>query len=404
MYTISSSLSDTKIISGDIECLNKGKVCEVFSDDIIDFFSDLSKEILKNKDAKEFSDLITFAFFCRRASLSKLKKSFKTSHIRIGWGSAIHITPSNVPINTAYSFLFSSLSGNINVLRIPSNFYPQLEIFFNLINNLCKKNKYKNIKNTFCFIQTPRNGILLKEFLNKSDIRIVWGGDNTVTDIRSIHSKPGSIELAFPDRKSICIIDAQSISVLTNEELNQLTDKFYNDTLLIDQNACSSPTTIIWFGKKKTKDTSLRFWDSVRRSELRNGPIGVKKYIDKMVNLANEVQKDENLDRRFKEFGLGTTVQRSSQKEINHNLEKFNLGRYLEYEVESLEFLENIISKKTQTITYYGINPKDISELVIKHGLKGIDRIVPIGNALDMGLIWDGKDLVKNLSRIISIY
>ena len=114
MYTISSSLSDTKIISGDIECLNKGKVREVFSDDIIDFFSDLSKEILKNKDAKEFSDLITFAFFCRRASLSKLKKSFKTSHIRIGWGGAIHITPSNVPINTAYSFLFSFCYSYLN--------------------------------------------------------------------------------------------------------------------------------------------------------------------------------------------------------------------------------------------------------------------------------------------------
>lgn len=35
--------------------------------------------------------------------------------------------------------------------------------------------------------------------------------------------------------------------------------------------------------------------------------------------------------------------------------------------------------------------------------LRGIDRIVPIGQAMDIGATWDGCDLVRTLSRVISL-
>ena len=34
---------------------------------------------------------------------------------------------------------------------------------------------------------------------------------------------------------------------------------------------------------------------------------------------------------------------------------------------------------------------------------RGIDRVVPIGNALDFNSIWDGYDLVEQFSRKVSI-
>ena len=36
-----------------------------FSKSIIDYLSLISKEIFKNKSAKKYSDLLSFAFFCR---------------------------------------------------------------------------------------------------------------------------------------------------------------------------------------------------------------------------------------------------------------------------------------------------------------------------------------------------
>jgi len=35
--------------------------------------------------------------------------------------------------------------------------------------------------------------------------------------------------------------------------------------------------------------------------------------------------------------------------------------------------------------------------------LSGIDRIVPVGKALDMDVTWDGYDIVRSLSRVIDV-
>ena len=37
------------------------------------------------------------------------------------------------------------------------------------------------------------------------------------------------------------------------------------------------------------------------------------------------------------------------------------------------------------------------------NNLLGIDRIVPIGEALNIEIIWDGYDVIRSLSRIISL-
>jgi hypothetical protein len=44
-----------------------------------------------------------------------------------------------------------------------------------------------------------------------------------------------------------------------------------------------------------------------------------------------------------------------------------------------------------------------IQEFVLSHHLRGIDRIVPMGSAMDIGLIWDGYDLINVLSRVVSV-
>ena len=42
-----------------------------------------------------------------------------------------------------------------------------------------------------------------------------------------------------------------------------------------------------------------------------------------------------------------------------------------------------------------------IKNSIFDSGILGVDRIVPIGRALDMSFIWDGKDLIYSLSRIV---
>ena len=55
-----------------------------FDDLLCDFLNDLSKDIMLNKEAVPYSDIITFAFWCRKANINKIKNDFNDKHFRLG--------------------------------------------------------------------------------------------------------------------------------------------------------------------------------------------------------------------------------------------------------------------------------------------------------------------------------
>ena len=57
--------------------------------------------------------------------------------------------------------------------------------------------------------------------------------------------------------------------------------------------------------------------------------------------------------------------------------------------------------ERCQTIGIIG--DKCMFEPLILSGIKGVDRIVPIGRTMDFELIWDGYDLVERLTRTIVV-
>ena len=78
-------------------------------------------------------------------------------------------------------------------------------------------------------------------------------------------------------------------------------------------------------------------------------------------------------------------------------------GIFFQKNIASIIELKKFITKKCQTVTYFGFNKKQIESFVLKNNLFGIDRVVPFGQALNINLIWDGFDLTKILSREIEI-
>ena len=69
-----------------------------------------------------------------------------------------------------------------------------------------------------------------------------------------------------------------------------------------------------------------------------------------------------------------------------------NSGYFFEYDCKDImEIKELCNDKRCQTIAYIG-NPEMILPL-LNAGVKGIDRVVPMGKAMDFDLIWDGYDL-----------
>ena len=80
---------------------------------------------------------------------------------------------------------------------------------------------------------------------------------------------------------------------------------------------------------------------------------------------------------------------------------KGKYGYFIESHDPDLRQFQNIVSQKYQTVTYYGVEPHFILNVIRTSGLLGVDRIVPVGRALDIGLTWDGFDLLSSLSRVL---
>ena len=78
-------------------------------------------------------------------------------------------------------------------------------------------------------------------------------------------------------------------------------------------------------------------------------------------------------------------------------------GYFYEYDTDDINSIAHIINNKYQTLTYFGVDKSELLGFVVKNRLLGIDRIVPIGKALDMDIIWDGYDIIRSLSRVIEV-
>lgn len=372
-----------------------------YSEIICQFLNELSSSLIKNKQAQEYPDIISFAFWCRKSNISKLKDKFLSDEYRIGLGTVFHITPSNIPVNFAFSFIFGLLSGNANIVRVPSKNYVQIDIICTTIKNILDDEKYEVIRNMTSFISYNRDDDTTAYFSKISNARVIWGGDKTIHNIKSLPTSARCIDIAFSDRFSFSIISSESIINLNELEINSLVEGFYNDTYLMDQNACSSPHLILWVGKNKQKAKDI-FWNSLYLKVKEKYDLPEVKAVDKYTQLCeniiaiDEIKKFKNYENLIYILNLNDLV-----LDIESYSGKF--GYFFEYDTDSLKDLVKIVNNKYQTLTYFGVDKMELANLIIDNSLLGIDRVVPIGQALDINVIWDGYDIISKLSRIIDI-
>ena len=84
-----------------------------------------------------------------------------------------------------------------------------------------------------------------------SDARVIWGGDAKITEIRRSPIPPEAVELTFPNRESILLIDSEAWVACDHKDC--VAQAFYTDTYECEQQACSSPRLIAWLGLCSTE-------------------------------------------------------------------------------------------------------------------------------------------------------
>ncbi len=395
---------EVEYLVGDPSNFLQRRVLHPFNALTIEFLSELSNTILKSSIAKLYPDVITFGYWCRSANLKKMKAGYTNLDNRKGLGTVFHIAPSNVPINFAFSYVFSLLSGNLSIVRVPSKKFDQIEIVSLIIKSLFENPIYNLIRNNTYFIRYPQNDTITRRLSFISNARLIWGSDETVKTIKSFDTPSRCIDVPFSERYSFAIIGAAEVLDLDEVKLKRLVDGFFNDTYLMDQNACSSPQFILWYTKDEqiSEAAKAKFWDAVNRKVNNEYDLAAKSSIDKLtwmcLDLVNRDYVTEVKTNTNNIYRVQINTLPDSILELNGKY-----GYFHEYSTSDISIIEKLMDIKIQTLTYFGVNKEELYNVVYNAGNVGIDRIVPIGTALDIGIVWDGYDMIYTLSKIVDL-
>jgi hypothetical protein len=222
---------------------------------------------------------------------------------------------------------------------------------------------------------------------------MIWGGDNTIRSFKRFKTKTSCKDLMFGDKYSLAILHLKNKD---KKKINEITKNFYNDTFIVDQNACSSPSIIFWYKTNENK-VSL-FWDQLNKlvkSKYRlSFGLSSKRfeYLNDLLMNYNNISLREDKKKIFFRIKINS----------NDNLKNFKgfAGIFFEKKINSLKDFNKFLNKKMQTLSFYGLNQNDLIKInkeVSKN--KSVDRIVELGRTLEIDFIWDGKNIFKSLTK-----
>ena len=374
-----------------------------FSGDVALFFNALSKKINSDPRTRSYPDVATFAFFCRKSNINRLKKQFyNKDNIRLGRGLVFHVTPSNVPVNFAYSLLMGLIAGNSNIVKIPSKKFEQIDIISEAIDRIAEDDVFPNVSKRIKLVLYERSDDVVTEKLSGiCDVRIIWGGDETIRNIRKHKIPARSIDIAFADRYSLCVINADAFVNERDPEI--VAEGFFNDTYLFDQNACTSPHLVVWLGTKDNVGKSKEiFWKELHKIAEKQYVFSPVRAVDKLSTFYDHSITSEQVSKVKTDDNLLWRIELDNLEKGVENY-RSNCGYFLEYHTDSLEQILEIVNQRYQTMSHYGVSLIELQSFIMEGTPKGIDRIVPIGRTMDFSFIWDGYDLIEICTRHITL-
>lgn len=368
-----------------------------FDSSTIKFLDELSREIFACPHSQKFTDLAAFGFFIRKGNIKLLRNLKNPNSVEyfMGIGVTLHIAPSNVPLNFAYSLVTSLICGNPSIVRVSSKFYEQTDILIALFNKVAERMEIMPI---FSIIRYPHDSELNKKLSEAARIRMIWGGNETINYFKSMAVKPNVVDITFPNKYSITLIDAEYY--LTNCNHDQIAKDFFTEVYTFDQNACTAPRAIIWIGKKNAiSDSKVCFWKKLKKELVkRNYQPSMNSSFNHFSTYA--IHASQNIASKNETAWInGLHVMTLSDITSDIFLSHPGEGLIYEAEIQKLTQINHLVNDDCQTITTVGELNNLVVDWIVDENIVGVDRICKLGTASSFNLDWDGKDLFAMMTR-----
>ena len=353
-----------------VEKVNKEPM-EPYSDLVCDFLDEYSSALRKDVEAKQYSDVLTFAFWARKGNIQQ------------------HLA-----------------DGNANIVRVPSRKFPQVDCMCRILQEIFIQKKYNRLYQMTSILRYEKDRQITDKFSACCNMRVIWGGDDTICDIRKSELPPRSTEITFADRYSFGIINAEEFAASSQGERQRLAEGFYNDTYLMDQNACSTPHLICWqlgsMSMAQWNQVQNEFWILIQKVAEKYDLEDIK-VTEKYTMLCEKVIISDAITniKTYNNILYVCDIRTLAETVVTDLRGKY--GLFYQYPLKDLKELQVLCQEKVQTCAYFGIEPSILTSFIKKNQGCGIDRIVPFGKTLDIDVVWDGYDLIAEMSRVIGV-
>jgi hypothetical protein len=372
-----------------------------FAAERIDLVARVAETLLGPRRSTASGPAAHFAFWTRRAALSKLAASFAArvppNTLARPRGLVFHLPPQNVETVFLYSWALSYLAGNANIVRLPH----QISARMRAIVDLFLERLQAAGDDSQLFVHYPSQGDLGAKISALSDARVVWGGDAKVALFAPLPLRNGGKSIWFGDRFSFSTIKGEALEKLDEPALRALAKKLHNDVFVFDQMACSSPHALYVVGDAAEHSATVqRLLDASALEWTMDDPAGrVGHAIGKMTAAFYAAANGRASSVNWRNTNLTSFVASAPERQDLRVGGGF-LGVVF---VRALAEVASFIREADQTITYFGWERGEIEAVAASRTGPGVSRWAPIGTALDFDFIWDGYDIPFELTRLVRI-
>jgi len=368
---------------------------------IRDFLTAFGRRLLRPALSRRHPELGSLGFFLRRSELLRTVEGLRGEHCRVPRGLVFHIPPANVDTVFVYSWALSALMGNRNVVRLSPRAGSVAAIIVETMRQSLE-GADPVVSATQRVICYDRSDSITAALSSACDLRVIWGGDRAVDEIRKHPLAPHARDLTFPDRSSFAVVRAAAWLCAPRPTRVTVAEAFVNDSYWFDQAACSSPRTVFWVGARADCDAARAdFTEHLSQAVSERGWA---------VDAAMAVEK------RVATYGLAADGTAGAIDFRGNALANVTLstavaaprrwlgtGTFAHARLDSLAELIPLVGRRDQTMTHFGFERAELMELAHALAGRGVDRMVPFGDALSFHRVWDGVDLAAEFTRLVTI-
>ncbi len=377
-----------------------------FDERTLAFFDTFSKKLLADRSVNRLPEIAALAFWIRRANLLQIRTEnsqlFGQRHFSLSpLGRVFHVCPANVDTMFIYSLAVSVLMGNKNLLRISARMEaPQITLLFDTLNELMKQAEFALFRDYIQIITYPHNDAISTAISGRCNARVIWGGDTTIATFRDFKPASRTRDIVFADRVSLLCIQCEAFNALGEKGRLDFARLFFNDAYTFDQKGCSSPQSLFLLGDEAAYATCV-----TEMVNLLSGAIATR-YDTDIASIASlklnrmvDDTLDKTIDHTWGDNYVTFAALNTTATQADVLLHSCGGGYFYTRRLAAIDDLLPFVSNKLQTVSYYGLDDAALDALVVLSRGEGIDRIVPLGHALDFNYIWDGYNLLEELSR-----